>query len=106
MPVSFINALRVPAGREDDFRKLWDEGASYVSGQPGFGATSLHHAVSTAAPFDFYTVAVWETPDDFTAATSTDWWRAYVTRFRAAIPGFAASPAVCAIERDSQGLFD
>jgi heme-degrading monooxygenase HmoA len=105
MPVSFINALKVPLGREDEFRALWDEGASYVSGQPGFVATSLHRTVSANAPCDFYTVAVWETADRFAAATSTDWWRDYVRRFRSVVPGFAPSPAVCDIERDTQGLF-
>src|SRR5262245_19665875 len=105
MPVSFINALSVPVGREDEFRAFWDEGARYVSSQPGFVATSLHHAASAHAPREFYTVAVWETAEHFAAATSADWWRDYVRRFREGVPGFAASPAVCEIERDLQGLF-
>jgi hypothetical protein len=50
-------------------------------------------------------MAVWETAEHFAAATSTAWWREYVSRFRSAIPGFAASPAVCEIERDDQRLF-
>lgn len=105
MAVTFINALKVPAGREADFRRLWDEGAAYVASQPGFVATSLHRSVSAQAPFEFYTVAVWETAEQFGAATSTDWWRSYAKRFRAKIPGFAPSPAVCEIERDAEGLF-
>jgi hypothetical protein len=36
---------------------VWDEGASYVSSQPGFIAAWLHRAVSTDAPFDFCTIA-------------------------------------------------
>jgi heme oxygenase (mycobilin-producing) len=71
MPTSFINPMKVPADRTADFLKLWDEGAAYVATQPGFISTSLHRALSADAGHQYFTVAVWATPEHFAAATST-----------------------------------
>jgi heme-degrading monooxygenase HmoA len=108
MPVTFINALNVDANDDAFFVEMWDEGANYVATQPGFVATSLHKSHFSGAAFQYFTVAVWESNAHFRAATSTDWWIAYRKRFGfdGDSPRFKATPSLCAIVRDKQGLFN
>jgi heme-degrading monooxygenase HmoA len=105
LPVTFINAMNVKASDDTLFVETWDEGARYVATQPGFIATSLHKSQSTAAKFQYH--RGWESRAHFVAATSTEWWKDYRARF-----GFggeasrsAATPAICDILHDAQGLF-
>jgi heme-degrading monooxygenase HmoA len=107
MPVTFINALNVDAKDEVFFVEMWGEGARYVAAQPGFVATSLHKSRSADAAFQYFTVAVWESDAHFRAAISTDWWKAYRKRFGfdGDRPRFRATPALCDIVQDEQGLF-
>lgn len=72
MPVTFINALRVPANRADEFLDKWQAGADYVLSRPGCLASTLHRNVDPTGPHQFFTVAVWETPEHFVDATSTE----------------------------------
>ena len=97
MTVTFINALRVPAGREAEFLEKWDRGAAYVRGCPGLIATSLHRSLNPDAPYRFFTVAKWESPQHFADATNTDWWREYVAAFGFGDgpDDFAALPTLC-----------
>ena len=95
--VTFINALTVPFGREEEFIAKWDEGARYVRTCDGFVSTSLHRSVTPGSRFSFFTVAEWESIERFQAATSSEWWREYVTRFGFG-PGddqFGAEPVIC-----------
>lgn len=98
---TFINGLRVPEGREREFLEKWDRGAAYVRSQPGLVWTSLHRAEQPDGPFQFFTVAVWESKEAFAAATSSDWWRRYVEDFgfSASPDGFGATPALCTVAR-------
>jgi hypothetical protein len=47
----------------------------------------LHRALDVSEPVQYFTIAVWESREAFAAATSTDWWRSYVSEF-----GFSAEP--------------
>ncbi len=68
---TFVNALRVPLGCEAEFLEKWDRGAAYVRSQPGLIWTSLHRNLDTNGPFQFFTLAVWQSAETFRAATST-----------------------------------
>ena len=100
-PVTFVNALRVPPEREAEFLEKWDRGAAYVRAQPGLIWTSLHRNLNPEAPSQFFTIAAWESPAAFAAATFTEWWQRYVAEFgfSAEPGGFAASPALCEVVR-------
>lgn len=99
--VTFVNALRVPAEREAEFLEKWDRGAAYVRSRSGLVWTSLHRALDASGPFQFFTIAVWQSREAFEAATSTDWWRSYVSEFgfSASPTDFGASPALCGVAR-------
>ncbi len=99
--VTFINAIRVPREREAEFLAKWDRGAEYVRGQPGLIWTSLQRALDPAGPFQYFTVAVWESEASFEAATSTSWWRAYVAEFGLSrdASGFGVTPVLCEVAR-------
>lgn len=99
--VTFINALRVPTDRTEEFLEKWDRGAAYMRAQPGLLWTSLHRNSDLTAPFQYFTIAGWESPETFRAAISTDWWREYVADFgfSSEPTGFGASPALCEIVR-------
>ena len=88
MTITFINPLCVPFGREAEFIEKWDKGAGYVRGCDGFVSTSLHRSMGPQSRFQFFTVAVWESAEQFARATSTPWWRDYVAGF-----GFGDDPA-------------
>ena len=95
--VTFINPLRVPAAREDEFLEKWDRGADYVREREGFVSTSLHRSLDKNSRFQYFTVAVWESADHFYRAIASDWWREYVADFGFG-PGpddFAAHPTLC-----------
>lgn len=99
--MTFINGIRVPAERSEEFVRKWDRGADYVRSQPGLIWTSLHRALDPAGPFQYFTIASWESTAAFRAAISTDWWREYVADFglSAEPTGFSVSPALCEIVR-------
>lgn len=87
MTVTFINALRVPHEREAEFIETWDRGAAYIRGCAGLIETSLHRSLNPQSPYQFFTVAKWESAEHFAGATNTDWWRQYVSEF-----GFGDGP--------------
>ena len=99
--VTFINALRVPSEREEEFLEKWDRGAEYVRSQPGLVWTSLHRANDPGGLFQYFTIAVWESGEDFRAATSTEWWQQYVADFgfSSSPSGFGATPNLCSVAR-------
>ena len=101
--VTFVNALRVPAEREREFVEKWDRGAFYVCSQPGLVWTSLHRNLDPSAPFQYFTIAVWESAEAFAAATSTTWWQQFVAEFgfSSEVGGFGAIPALCEIVRSA-----
>jgi heme-degrading monooxygenase HmoA len=86
--VTLINRFAVPAGRDDEFRALWETTSRYFIAQPGFVSLRLHRAVSEDAPYRFVNVAVWEREEDYRRAHSTDEFRRVVTA-----PGWAEFPS-------------
>jgi heme-degrading monooxygenase HmoA len=68
MPVTFINLFQVPAGRDEAFRRLWDEVNSHMRAQPGYHSHRLHRALSDDAPYRYVNVAVWESAETWQAA--------------------------------------
>ncbi len=99
--ITFVNALRVPVERDEEFVTKWDRGAEYVRSQPGLVWTSLHRAVRPGAPFRYFTIAVWESREAFATATSTSWWRSYVADFGISDErsGFGVTPTVSDVVR-------
>jgi heme-degrading monooxygenase HmoA len=97
VPVTFINPLSVPPARDAEFLQKWDEGAAYVRTCPGFVSTSLHRSLDPDSPYEYFTIAVWESAEHFLATTSSDWWRDFVARFGLGdSPGdFTAAPHLC-----------
>jgi heme-degrading monooxygenase HmoA len=95
--MTFINALSVPNGKEDEFVAKWDEGAEYVRSCAGFISTSLHRSMTADSRFRFFTVAEWESADHFRAAVSSAWWQEYVARFGFGnrSDDFGAVPTLC-----------
>jgi len=95
--VTFINPLTVPASREQEFLEKWDEGAAYVSICEGFVSTSLQRSLNPSAPFNYFTIAVWNSADEYYRAVSTDWWRDFVAAFGfgAGPDDFGARPTLC-----------
>lgn len=106
MTVTFINAMKVPESQDARFLKRWDEGAAYVATQSGFVSTSLHKNAH-GGPFQYYTVACWESETAFRAATSSQWWKAFTEEFGFGdeATGLVATPAVCEVVRDEQRKF-
>ena len=99
--ITFINALRVPPERDAEFLEKWDRGAEYVRSRPGLVWTSLHRVLDAGTAFQYFTVAVWKSREELTAATSTEWWRSYVSDFGFSPEpdGFGAVPSVCEVAR-------
>jgi heme-degrading monooxygenase HmoA len=95
--VTFINPLCVPEEREAEFLEKWDKGAAYVRERDGFVSTSLHKSLNPQSRFQFFTVAVWESAEQFYGATGTDWWREYTAGFGfgSGPSDFAAFPTLC-----------
>jgi heme-degrading monooxygenase HmoA len=93
----------VPAGRDDAFMELWNEGSSYFRTQPGFVSLRFHRALSPDADYRYVNVACWETQADFAAAHGTDEFRRLVSQD--AWREFASNPALyevaVAVDADS-----
>jgi heme-degrading monooxygenase HmoA len=59
-PVILINPFEVPAGKEEQFLKAWNEAAELLRHVPGFRSTRLHESLDPQAKFRFVNVAEWE----------------------------------------------
>jgi heme-degrading monooxygenase HmoA len=88
MPVTLVNCFEVPAGREDEFFKLWQEVNEYMRRQPGYLGHKLYRAVGPEASFRFVNVANWESVahfrgshgDEFRRLVSRPEWAAFVSK--------------------------
>jgi quinol monooxygenase YgiN len=69
--VILINPFEVPAGREEEFLKAWQEAAEHLRHAPGFVSTRLHESLDPQA-IRFVNVAEWESPQHFQAAMRTE----------------------------------
>jgi len=82
--VTLVNCFDIPAGREDEFFRLWREVNAYMCAQPGYLGHQLHRALTADASFRFVNVARWASAEHFRVA--------HDERFRALVsqPGWAA----------------
>jgi heme-degrading monooxygenase HmoA len=67
-PAIFINCFEVPAGREDEFAKMWETVNKYMAQKPGFISNQLHRANTPDARFRFVNYVKWRTVEDWRAA--------------------------------------
>ncbi len=67
-PVTLINVFDVPAGKEEESIRFWEEGAEFLSGQPGYISTALHQTILPDARFSLINVAKWESIETFQSA--------------------------------------
>ncbi len=77
--VTLINCFDVPAGREQEFLKLWEQVNDYMRAKPGYVSHKLHRAVTPDAPYRFVNVAQWTSVEKFGAAHDNGF-RALVTQ--------------------------
>ena len=63
-----INVFEVPEGRDEEFLAGWEEAKRFMERQPGYVSTALHRSLDPAARFRYVNVAVWESPEHFSAA--------------------------------------
>lgn len=87
--VILINPFEVPAGREEEFLKAWQEAAELLRHAPGFVSTRLHESLDPQAKFRFVNVAEWESPQHFQAAMRTEAFQQAIQKMP-----FAAYPAL------------
>ena len=69
--VTLINPFEVPEGKEEEFVARWQDAAAHLRHQEGFIATRLHRSLDPSARFTFVNVAVWESPEHFRRAVSS-----------------------------------
>lgn len=64
MPVQLINPFVVPADKEEEFLKAWQETTQIFSANPGFIETRLHKNVGVGdGTFQYINVAIWESAE-------------------------------------------
>ena len=93
-PVVLINAFEVPEDRDDEFLEAWQRAADDLRGQDGYLTAHLHRSLASNADFRFVNVALWESAEAFTAATSRP-------EFRAKTPPFPFHPALYEVVREA-----
>ncbi len=89
-----INVFEVPEGRDEEFLAGWDEGKRFMERQPGYVSTALHRSLDPAARFRYINIAVWESPEHFSAALN----HPEFVAARARVP-FAHYPSVYTVIR-------
>ena len=87
--VILINPFEVPAGREEEFLKAWQEAAEQLRHATGFVSTRLHESLDPQAKFRFVNVAEWESPQHFQAAMRSEAFQQIAQKMP-----FAGSPAL------------
>lgn len=94
-PLVLINAFEVPAADTERFIAAWEQSRDYLSSQPGYVDTALHHAVTPNADFQFVNIARWNTMEDFLAVTQSPGFR----EAAAGLAGFRPHPGLYRIVR-------
>ena len=69
MAVTLINVFSVPAGKESDFVKWWQEVKTQITAQQGFISGRFHQSIKPASRYNFINVALWENEEIY--------WKAY-----------------------------
>jgi heme-degrading monooxygenase HmoA len=80
--VVLINAFEVPQGEDEAFLGGWERQREFLSAQQGYISTRLHRSLSPDADFRFVNVALWESEQAFSDATSQLQSRAAPVPFR------------------------
>src|ERR1041385_6780640 len=57
--ITFINSFVVPAGRDEEFLRLWKQVNAYMQAKPGYLEHKLHRALEPDASFRLVNVARW-----------------------------------------------
>jgi heme-degrading monooxygenase HmoA len=68
MAVTLVNCFEVPAGREDEFLRLWQQVNNYMRRKQGYLSHKLHRSLSLEARYRFVNIAQWASIGDFNAA--------------------------------------
>lgn len=86
-PVLLINSFEIPVGEDRAFMRGWERARDFLRTQPGYVSATLHRSITPDADFRFVNVALWESAEDFRAATSRPEFRnaAFPYRFHAAL---------------------
>ena len=68
MPVALINPFVVPADKEEEFLRAWNETTRVFSSTPGFIETHLHKNTGVGdGTFQYINIALWESADAWNA---------------------------------------
>ncbi len=81
-PVLLINSFEVPVGEDRAFIRGWERARDVLRTQPGYVSATLHRSITPDAEFRFVNVALWESPEDFRAATSRPKFRDAASPYR------------------------
>ena len=68
MAVTIISCFEVPAGREEEFVRLYHRVNDYMAQKPGFLGNTMHKAIARGARFAFVNVITWESAERSAAA--------------------------------------
>jgi heme oxygenase (mycobilin-producing) len=60
--ITLVNCFEVPAGREDEFFRLWQQVNTYMRRKKGYLEHKLHRSLQADAQFRFINVARWGIP--------------------------------------------
>ena len=63
-----INVFEVPEGRDEEFLAGWEKARQFMEQQRGYVSTALHRSLDPTARFRYINLAVWESPEAFSAA--------------------------------------
>ncbi|WP_341760004.1 antibiotic biosynthesis monooxygenase family protein [Candidatus Endowatersipora endosymbiont of Watersipora subatra] len=64
-----VTFFSVPAGKEEESIKYWENTAKFLRSQPGYISSELHQALSSNAKFPLVNISKWDTIDSFDKAT-------------------------------------
>jgi|SRR5579875_1133294 len=89
--VLLINCFEVPAGREDEFLRLWTRVNDHMRTRAGYRSHALQRSLDPSARYRFVNIAEWDSAEDLRAG--------HDARFRELASGpewavFPATPAV------------
>lgn len=68
--VTLINVFEVPKGALEEAIDMWTKGRDFLQTQPGYVSTALHQSIAPDAKYALINVAVWESVEDFKAASA------------------------------------
>jgi heme-degrading monooxygenase HmoA len=99
MAVTLINLFEVPAGREEEFFRMWRQVNTYMRSKPGYVEHALHRSLQSDSSFRFVNIARWESVEHFDAAHD-EGFRALVTN--PAWAEFPHTPALYEVVHQAQ----